>query len=131
MCPGWVSTYVSPTATRFVDLATLADEQWIGITRDVSPDYHDEMAATFRAAGFAPRMDHTARSIASQIAICATGAGVSIVPVSATRELPRAVTVRRTTSITRTVTLAVSTRRVPDSYERLLHLAIDEVTRGS
>lgn len=113
-----------------VNLTTLADEQWVAIAREVSPDYHDEMTAAFRAAGFSPHRHHTARSIASQIAIVAAGAGISIVPESATRGLPRSVAARRTTSPTRTVALAMSTRQSPDRHEILFRTCVEEVAHG-
>ncbi|WP_194762661.1 LysR family transcriptional regulator [Microbacterium sp. UFMG61] len=122
------STHPSVGESSPIDLASLSDEQWVGISRDVSPDYHDEMAAAFRAAGFSPRMHHIARSIASQVAMVAAGAGISIVPRSASRELPTSVSTRATTSATQTVTLAVSTREDANHYERLLQGCIESVT---
>lgn len=110
-----------------VDLADLAEEHWAGIAREVSPDYHDEMAAVFRANGIAPSLHHMARPIGSQIAIVATGAGLSIVPRSAVRGEAEDIVARPVTTGARTVTLATSTSQRPERYERLFRLGLEEV----
>jgi DNA-binding transcriptional LysR family regulator len=68
-------------------LALAADLPWVWIPRTISPDYHDQIVAACRAAGFAPDARHTAHSIVSQLAMVACGLGVALVPESATQQL--------------------------------------------
>ena len=65
-----------------LDLASLGREPWVWLPREISPSYHDEMAAACRNAGFSPDARHLANSITSQIAMVACGLGVTIVPHS-------------------------------------------------
>jgi DNA-binding transcriptional LysR family regulator len=65
------------------DLASTAGLPWIWLPRSISPDYHDQVVASCRAAGFAPDARHVARSITSQLAMVASGLGVALVPESA------------------------------------------------
>ena len=65
-------------------LQSVADLPWIWLPRAISPDYHDQVVACCRAAGFSPQARHTARSITSQLAMVASGLGVALVPESAT-----------------------------------------------
>jgi DNA-binding transcriptional LysR family regulator len=67
------------------DLAAAAQFPWIWIPRTISPDYHDQVVACCRAAGFAPDARHTARSITSQLSMVACGLGVALVPESASQ----------------------------------------------
>jgi DNA-binding transcriptional LysR family regulator len=67
-------------------LALAADLPWVWIPRTISPDYHDQIVACCRAAGFAPDAHHTAQSIVSQLAMVACGLGVALVPESATQQ---------------------------------------------
>ncbi len=75
----WTTGMNDPT-----NLAAAADLPWIWLPRDISPDYHDQVVACCRSAGFAPDARHTARSITSQLAMVACGLGVVLVPASAT-----------------------------------------------
>lgn len=120
------ATHPLATATTPLTLLELADEPWVWITRDVSPDYHDEMAAAFRLSGVTPRRHHTARSIASQIAIVASGTGVSLVPVSQARDLPPSLVARPVQSPATTVTLAVTTREHPSPPVAALRRCIEQ-----
>jgi DNA-binding transcriptional LysR family regulator len=63
-----------------VDLAQLAEEQWVWLHRDASPDYHDQLIATCHQAGFTPDTRHHANSITTQLAMVACGLGVTLVP---------------------------------------------------
>jgi DNA-binding transcriptional LysR family regulator len=63
-----------------VHLARFADEPWVWLRREASPDYHDQLMATCRRAGFSPRIRHLANSIFTQLAMAAAGLGVSLVP---------------------------------------------------
>lgn len=75
-----------------IDLAVAADLPWIWLPRPISPDYHDQVVACCRAAGFAPEVGHTARSISSQLALVSSGLGVALVPRdSAASHLPAGV----------------------------------------
>lgn len=65
------------------DLLSTAGLPWIWLPRGISPDYHDQVVACCRAAGFAPEARHIARSITSQLAMVACGLGVALVPESA------------------------------------------------
>ncbi|MFJ4208011.1 LysR substrate-binding domain-containing protein [Paenarthrobacter sp. NPDC089675] len=65
-----------------VDLARFRDDSWVWLPRAISPDYHDEMVAACRRAGFSPRARHFANSIQSQLAMVGCGLGVTLVPLS-------------------------------------------------
>jgi DNA-binding transcriptional LysR family regulator len=71
---------VSPGLGR--DLALDAELPWIWIPRALTPDYHDQVAACCRAAGFIPHAQHLTGSINSQLAMVAAGLGVALVPES-------------------------------------------------
>ncbi len=73
----------APQRNEPTDLASTAELPWVWLPRHISPDYHDQVVACCRAAGFAPDARHTARSITSQLAMVACGLGVALVPESA------------------------------------------------
>jgi DNA-binding transcriptional LysR family regulator len=73
----------APAADEPWDLAATAELRWIWLPRSISPDYHDQVVACCRAAGFAPDARHIARSINSQLAMVASGLGVALVPAGA------------------------------------------------
>jgi DNA-binding transcriptional LysR family regulator len=79
------AAWASPPSTEGLTLA--ADLPWVWIPRTISPDYHDQIVACCRAAGFAPDARHIAQSIVSQLAMVACGLGVALVPESATQQL--------------------------------------------
>ena len=64
------------------DLGKAAALPWVWIPRSGTPDYHDQVAACCRNAGFTPRATHLAQSISSQLAMVAAGLGVALVPAS-------------------------------------------------
>ncbi|WP_120521634.1 LysR family transcriptional regulator [Arthrobacter celericrescens] len=70
-----------------VELGDFRDEPWVWLVRQVSPDYHDEMTAACRQAGFSPEVRHLANSIHSQLAMVACGLGVTLAPESSVRPL--------------------------------------------
>jgi len=70
---------------RAVDLASFADDPWVWLHRDASPDYHDQLMATCRRAGFTPDVRHLANTITTQLTMVACGLGVTLVPDSAPR----------------------------------------------
>lgn len=89
-----------------LDLAAAAREPWIWLPREISPDYHDQVVACCRRAGFAPTVTNTAGSIVSQLAMVACGIGVALVP-EGSAELPVAGSER----------VRLSTLRDPTSIE--------------
>ncbi|MDP9936789.1 DNA-binding transcriptional LysR family regulator [Paenarthrobacter nicotinovorans] len=77
-------THVMAQAKGPVDLARFRDESWVWLPRAISPDYHDEMVAACRHAGFSPNAKHFANSIQSQLAMVGCGLGVTLAPNSST-----------------------------------------------
>ncbi|KRE64236.1 LysR family transcriptional regulator [Arthrobacter sp. Soil736] len=65
-----------------VDLSDYRDDSWVWLPRPISPDYHDELVAACRQAGFSPEAHHFANSIHSQLAMVECGLGVTLVPKS-------------------------------------------------
>jgi DNA-binding transcriptional LysR family regulator len=63
-----------------VPLARFAGEPWVWLRREASPDYHDQLMAACRRAGFSPGIRHLASSIFTQLAMTASGLGVTLVP---------------------------------------------------
>jgi DNA-binding transcriptional LysR family regulator len=72
-----------------VGLADFREEPWVWLPRHISPDYHDELVAACRQAGFSPEAQHYANSINSQLAMVRCGLGVTIAPESSVRDQPR------------------------------------------
>jgi DNA-binding transcriptional LysR family regulator len=72
-----------------VGLAELRDDAWVWLRRDISPDYHDEIVAACRQAGFSPEAQHYANSIHSQLAMVRCGLGVTLSPESSVRQQPQ------------------------------------------
>ncbi|WP_426977390.1 LysR substrate-binding domain-containing protein [Pseudarthrobacter sp. O4] len=72
-----------------VDLAGYRDDSWVWLPRHISPDYHDELVAACRQAGFSPDPQHYANSIHSQLAMVECGLGVTLVPESSVQRQPR------------------------------------------
>jgi len=96
------------------DLARFADEPWVWLRRDISPDYHDQLMATCHNAGFTPDMRHIANSIAAQLAMVACGLGVTLVPNVAVRSvLPPTAICRPLTNRAELVELSLVTRDSP------------------
>ncbi|MCK0174706.1 LysR family transcriptional regulator [Mycolicibacterium sp. F2034L] len=85
------------------DLVLAAELPWVWIPRGRTPDYHDQVAASCRAAGFTPRAQHLAQSMESQLAMVAAGLGVALVPetsANAAASRSRIQTVRLRNSVT-------------------------------
>lgn len=72
-----------------VNLAEYRDDAWVWLRRDISPDYHDEIVAACRQAGFSPEAQHYANSIHSQLAMVRCGLGVTLAPESSVRQQPQ------------------------------------------
>ena len=102
-------------ASPRVKLASLAGEDFVMFAREVSPDYFDGVIAACRAHGFAPRVLHEVRTVASQVAFVGCGQGAALVP-SALRSLaPANVVVRPLREEIRVVTTAMAwSRRRPN-----------------
>ena len=117
-------------STGPIDLADLADDAWIWLAREISPDYHDEMAAACRTSGFSPRVRHWARSIASQIALVECGAGVTIIPRTALGSVRGEQHARAISAPSQTVVLAATTRVQPSAKELLLMECIEMIVKS-
>ena len=105
---------VAGETARAVDLARFAEEPWVWLRRDASPDYHDQLVATCHKAGFTPNVRHIANSIATQLAMVACGLGVTLVPNVAVRSaLPPTATYRPLTNRAELVELSLVTRESP------------------
>lgn len=77
-----------------VRLKSLSPEQLVMSSRQVSPLYFDLLTHVCRTHGFAPRVRHEVRSVASQIAYVSCGQGVALVPISMRKLAPENVVVR-------------------------------------
>jgi DNA-binding transcriptional LysR family regulator len=101
-------------ATEPVDLAHFAQEPWVWLRRDASPDYHDQLMATCHKAGFTPDVRHIANSIATQLAMVGCGLGVTLVPNVAVRSaLPPTATYRPLSDRAELIELSLVTRESP------------------
>lgn len=101
-----------PLAKRAsVRLSALADENFVMFFRHVSPDYFDGLTAACQAAGFAPRILHEVRSVASQVAFVGCGQGIALVPAAYARLAPENVVVRPLQGRLRIVTTAMAFSR--------------------
>jgi DNA-binding transcriptional LysR family regulator len=63
-----------------IDLAALADDDFILFPRNVSPHYHDRIIARCVAAGFSPRIRHETRLWQTVVTMVAHEMGVALVP---------------------------------------------------
>jgi DNA-binding transcriptional LysR family regulator len=93
-----------------VDLARFAAAPWVWLTRETSPDYHDQLMATCRGAGFSPQVRHLANTITTQLAMVACGLGVTLAPNVASRAIPAPATYRPLTNHTELVELSLVVR---------------------
>ncbi|WP_321816389.1 MULTISPECIES: LysR substrate-binding domain-containing protein [unclassified Paraburkholderia] len=104
-----------------VRLQSLADEQLVMSSRQVSPVYFDMLTAVCRTHGLTPRITHEVRSVTSQIAYVGCGQGVALVPASMRRLAPENVVVRPLKEKIMVVTAALLWN--PDRYNPM----VDEV----
>lgn len=74
-----------PETSEVIDLGALRDEPWVWLRREISPDYHDQLMTACRQAGFAPEPHCYANSITTQLAMVASGLGITLVPNAAIR----------------------------------------------
>lgn len=77
-----------------VRLQSLAPEQLVMSSRQVSPVYFDMLTAICRSHGFTPRVLHEVRSVASQVAYVGCGQGVALVPAAMKKLAPANVVIR-------------------------------------
>lgn len=77
-----------------IRLKALDTEQLVMSSRQVSPVYFDLLTSICRNHGFAPRVVHEVRSVASQIAYVSCGQGVALVPAAMRKLAPENVVVR-------------------------------------
>ncbi|MEU5032427.1 LysR family transcriptional regulator [Streptomyces milbemycinicus] len=101
-----------------VDLARFVDEPWVWLRREASPDYHDQLMATCRRAGFTPEDRHIANSILTQLAMVACGLGVTLVPNVAVRSIQGPIVYRPLTDPADIVELSLVSRA--DTHEPLV-----------
>jgi DNA-binding transcriptional LysR family regulator len=93
-----------------VHLARFADEPWVWLRREASPDYHDQLMATCRRAGFSPGIRHLANSIFTQLAMATSGLGVTLVPNVSVRQIQPTVPYRPLTDRADIVELSLVSR---------------------
>lgn len=110
---------------RPLDLASFADEPWVWLRREISPEYHDHLMSACRRAGFAPQAHHLANSIATQLAMIACGLGVTLVPSTLLGPAQPTVVHRTLKERADLVELSLITRTEPQQplVRHFLHLA--------
>lgn len=112
-----------------LDLADLSGDRWVWLHRQISPDYHDVMAAICRNSGFSPIPAHWARSVTSQIAMVECGLGVTVVPAAAGGSNP-GVRFKSLSYGTASIELTAMSRSAPDALvQRFTDLATRLTTR--
>lgn len=98
-----------PLATQpLVSLADLSQETFVMFPRPLNPSYFDTLVASCHANGFAPRILHEARTVASQVAFVGCNQGVALVPMSMQKMAPERVTIRPLTGDIQVVTTALA-----------------------
>lgn len=91
-----------------IDLADLADRNWIQVRRHLSPASFDRVIAACAEAGFSPRLLHEVGSEASQVAFVSCGLGVALLPITVTYSLAPNVVFRPLAQTIEVVTAAVA-----------------------
>jgi len=117
-----------------IRLSTLADEDFVMFSREVSPVHFDSLVACCRENGFSPRVLHRVRSVASQIAFVGCGQGIALVPGSLRKIAPESVVLRPLKESLSVVTTAVAwntTRMGPvaDSALEILRERSESIAR--
>ncbi|MCJ2876633.1 LysR family transcriptional regulator [Rhizobium pusense] len=110
-----------------VRLQSLAKEPLVMSSRKVSPVYFDMLTAVCRSHGFAPRVLHEVRSVASQIAYVGCGQGVALVPASMSRLAPENVVLRPLKERITVVTAALAWNR--DRHHPMVDAVIANLAR--
>lgn len=70
---------------KAINLAQLADENFISFSRTQAPAFFEQLLRTCDAAGFSPRIAMEAEPLSTMIGLVAAGAGIAIVPESTDR----------------------------------------------
>ncbi|MBP1318309.1 DNA-binding transcriptional LysR family regulator [Herbaspirillum sp. 1130] len=91
-----------------VRLASLAEEDFVMFSREVSPVYFDCLTAACRASGFAPRILHEVRTVSSQTAFVGCGQGIALIPHAMKKIAPQNVVVRPLKEVVNVITMAVA-----------------------
>ena len=91
-----------------IRLGSLAEEEFVMFSRQVSPLYFDSLVASCRASGFSPRIIHEVRSVASQIAFVSCGQGIALVPSALKKLAPENVVIRALRERVNVVTTAMA-----------------------
>lgn len=91
-----------------IRLSSLAAEDFVMFSRQVSPVYFDYLTSACRSNGFSPRVLHEVRSVASQVAFVGCGQGIALVPSSMKRLAPANVVVRPLKEALNVVTTAMA-----------------------
>ena len=105
-----------------VPLAALAEEPFVLFPRALNPTYFDTLMACCHGAGFAPRVLHEARTVASQVAFVGCGQGVALVPETLHKSAPANVDIRPLAGEVQVVTTALAwhSERPPALLDLLL-----------
>ncbi|MNL23278.1 Hca operon transcriptional activator [compost metagenome] len=105
-----------------VPLAALAEEPFVLFPRALNPTYFDTLMACCHGAGFAPRVLHEARTVASQVAFVGCGQGVALVPETLHKSAPANVVIRPLAGEVQVVTTALAwhSERPPALLDLLL-----------
>lgn len=98
-----------------VDLAELADERFIFVSRSTAPGFFDDCIALCQDYGFSPAVVEEGNTPAALYGMVAAGLGVSLGPESASRIPWSGVTFKRPTREPVVVEFAVAYRRGDDS----------------
>lgn len=110
-----------------VRLQSLADEQLVMSSRQVSPVYFDMLTSVCRTHGLTPRVMQEVRSVTSQRAYVGCGQGVALVPASMRKLAPENVVIRPLKEKVMVVTAAAvwNTNR----HHAMVHEAVSWLTR--
>lgn len=94
-----------------VPLSSLAEYPFVLFPRALNPAYFDTLMACCHEAGFAPRVLHEARTVASQVAFVGCGQGVALVPETLQKSAPANVVIRPLAGEVQVVTTALAWHR--------------------
>lgn len=100
-------THKFASSTR-VRLSSLAEDDFVMFSRELSPVYFDCLISACRASGFSPRFLHEVRTVSSQIAFVGCGQGIALVPASMKKLAPENVVVRPLKEVVNVVTMAMA-----------------------
>jgi DNA-binding transcriptional LysR family regulator len=107
-------------------IEALADEAWIHVRRQFSPDYFDRIISACSVAGFSPRLVYEVGSEASQIAFVSCGLGIALVHGSLARNIAPNIAFRPLTRPVEMVTasLAWDEERVTPVARKVIEIAL-------